>query len=292
MMMSFSIAIASGKGGTGKTTVAVSLFNILSRTLNVKVQLIDCDVEEPNDTLFFPDKQIIGTKAVCKLIPVINKVECSWCRRCSEYCEFNAIVILPMAEYAEINPGLCHSCGACLVACEDDAISEISKPIGEINTFALSDGSVIKEGILKIGSAMQTMLIRELKKNTNETADITIYDAPPGTSCPAVEAVADADYVVLVAEPTPFGLHDLKLMTRIITGAGIPFGVVVNKAGQGDDTLYRFLEEQQIEIIGKIPFSRDFAAAYAKGEIHLNLPSAISVPLDQIALQLTKRIVS
>ena len=141
--MSYSIAVASGKGGTGKTTVSVSLYNLLSEQLDGNVQLIDCDVEEPNDLLFFPEPELVNSNTIYKNLPVIDTDKCTYCRRCVEYCEFNAIVVIPTAEFAEINAGLCHSCGACLVACEDNAISETKDEIGEVNSYRVTNGSGI-----------------------------------------------------------------------------------------------------------------------------------------------------
>jgi MinD superfamily P-loop ATPase len=281
--MSYSIAVASGKGGTGKTTVAVSLYNILSEHLNGKVQLIDCDVEEPNDLLFFPAPDLVDSKTIYKSLPVIDTQKCTYCRKCVEYCEFNAIVVIPTAEFAEINAGLCHSCGACLVACDDNAISESEEAIGEVNRYSVTNGSGILEGKLKIGSTMQTMLIRALKKSVPPVSDLTIYDAPPGTSCPVVETIVDTDFVVLVTEPTPFGLHDLKLMVSIVKEMGKPYGVVINKAGMGNDEIYTYLEEQGATILGEIPYSREFAAGYANGSILTAIPKPVRYQLERIA---------
>jgi len=281
--MSYSIAVASGKGGTGKTTVAVSLYNILSEHLNGKVQLIDCDVEEPNDLLFFESPDLVDSKTIYKSLPVIDTQKCTYCRKCVEYCEFNAIVVIPTAEFAEINAGLCHSCGACLVACDDNAISESEEAIGEVNRYSVTNGSGILEGKLKIGSTMQTMLIRALKKSVPPVSDLTIYDAPPGTSCPVVETIVDTDFVVLVTEPTPFGLHDLKLMVSIVKEMGKPYGVVINKAGMGNDEIYTYLEEQGATILGEIPYSREFAAGYANGSILTAIPKPVRYQLERIA---------
>lgn len=302
--MAFSIAVASGKGGTGKTTVAVSLFNILASKAGRTVHLVDCDVEEPNDGLFFPAKQLINREQVHKTVPVIDTEKCTFCRRCADYCEFNAIVVIPTAGYAAVNNSLCHSCGACLVACEEDAISEVQDPIGDITNYDTGAGGTLAEGRLLIGSAMQTMLIRELKKRVQDQRtragetdaainpgshgkqqafSIEIFDAPPGTSCPVVETFADTDYVVLVAEPTPFGLHDLKLTVVILQEMEKPFGVVVNKAGIGEREIYRYLAEEKIVLLGEIPYSRTFAQEYAKGTIHDRLPDGFREALEQIA---------
>jgi MinD superfamily P-loop ATPase len=299
--MSYSIAVASGKGGTGKTTVSVSLYNLLSEQLNGNVQLIDCDVEEPNDLLFFPEPELVNSNTIYKNLPVIDTEKCTYCRRCVEYCEFNAIVVIPTAEFAEINAGLCHSCGACLVACEDNAISETIDEIGEVNSYRVTNGSDmtnesdtmkgsgIMEGKLKIGSTMQTMLIRALKRSVPPVSGLTIYDAPPGTSCPVVETIVDTDFVVLVTEPTPFGLHDLRLMVSIIKEIGKPYGVVINKAGLGNDEIYNYLEEQGSTILGEIPYNREFATGYAKGSILTAIPKPVRDQLERIAGTILKQ---
>ncbi len=265
--MSFSIAIASGKGGTGKTTVAVSLFESLSARYADGVSLVDCDVEEPNDLLFFPDAEHIGTKQVTRKLPTILTDTCTFCRKCTEYCAFNAITVLPPAGFAEINPDLCHSCGACLYICPENAVLEVDDSYGSINTYELPKGFKLIEGRLKIGSTLQTMLIGELKKSSPPESVILILDAPPGTSCPVVETITRADFVILVTEPTPFGLHDLKLMLDLVTELGLPHGVIINKAGLGDQKSYDYLKEKGVMILGEIPFNQDIAMGYAEGKI-------------------------
>ena len=261
------IAIASGKGGTGKTTVAVSLYYFLSKEFNNQVQLIDCDVEEPNDILFFPRLEIKEEKQVFSLVPEIDSDKCTFCKKCSEWCEFNAITIIKNLQFAQINKDLCHSCGACNVACGFNAITEHKKPLGKISKFDTIFGNGIIEGRLEIGSAMQTSLIKEVKKYSEAENHFTIFDAPPGTSCPVVETVSDADYVILVTEPTPFGLHDLKITVDLITDLNIPFGVIVNKAGLGNNEIYTFLKNKNIGFLGEIPFSKAYAAHYSRGNL-------------------------
>jgi MinD superfamily P-loop ATPase len=178
-------------------------------------------------------------------------------------------------QFAKVNHDLCHSCGACIAACEFGVISEHPQPLGVISHFETGIGNGLTEGRLKIGSAMQTMLIKEVKKNIRNSAEIMIYDAPPGTSCPVVETVANADYIILVTEPTPFGLHDLKITVELLKDLQKPFGVIVNKAGLGNDEVYRFLTENQIELLGKIPFIKEYAASYAEGHILNNIPEEI-----------------
>lgn len=281
--MPYSVSIISGKGGTGKTTVSVSLYRMLTRHRDVHVHLADCDVEEPNDLLFFPEFKTVKGEQVNKLVPVIDKDNCTYCRKCAEYCEFNAIVVIPPAEYASVNNDLCHACGACLEACEFNAITEHPEPIGTVNFIAGRNGVGITEGRLKIGSTMQTMMIRETKKRITEDHDIIILDAPPGTSCPVVETVAGTDFVIIVAEPTPFGLHDMMRIVELLEEIGIPFGVVINKAGMGDRKIYGYIGQKKIKTISEIPYDRNFAAAIARGRPEEGISIEIEEQLEKIA---------
>lgn len=265
------IAIASGKGGTGKTTIAVNLYYFLSKELNNQVQLVDCDVEEPNDVLFIPQPQLQHSQDVSTLVPEIDTNKCTFCKKCSEWCEFNAISIVKALKFAEVNKDLCHSCGACSLACKFDAIKEYPQALGKISNYTTNFGDGIIEGRLEIGSSMQTALIKEVKKSVDKNDYLILYDAPPGTSCPVVETVADVDYIILVTEPTPFGLHDLKLTIELIRELQIPFGVIVNKSGLGNNEVYNYLDNQKIELLGKIPFSRNYASSYSKGELLENM---------------------
>ncbi|MBN1132039.1 MAG: ATP-binding protein [Bacteroidales bacterium] len=288
--MPFKIAIASGKGGTGKTTFAVNLFRYLSQSMPGKVQLVDCDVEEPNDHIFFPEAQFEKLEKVYRLVPEIDQSKCTYCRKCVEYCEFNAIVVIPTVRFAEVNSSLCHSCGACIVACEDDAINEKPEEIGTIRRGFLPSGGRISGGTLKIGSSMQTMMIRELKKAVSGEAPITIFDAPPGTSCPVVAAIADADLIILVSEPTPFGMYDLKLSIDLLRELRKPFGVLINKSGLGTDELHNYLLNQGIELIGSIPFSRAYAGMYASGNLFNDIPEEVAFAFSEILHKLHDRI--
>ena len=269
------IAIASGKGGTGKTTVAVNLFYYLSKIYENKVQLIDCDVEEPNDILFLNQLKRIKEKEVFTLVPTIDITKCTFCKKCAEWCEFNAITIIKNLKFTEINKDLCHSCGACSMACNDNAITEFEQPLGIITQFNTNFGNGIVEGRLEIGSAMQTSLIKEVKKYASEKNKIILFDAPPGTSCPVVETVSDADFVVLVTEPTPFGLNDLKITVDLLIDLTIPFGVIVNKAGLGSNDMFQYLLENNIELLGEIPFSKKYASQYSNGDLLKDIPSEI-----------------
>ncbi|MEN8117978.1 MAG: ATP-binding protein [Bacteroidota bacterium] len=261
------IAVASGKGGTGKTTISVNLYQVIGKYFDNDVKLVDCDVEEPNDALFFGEARKTGEKQTFQLIPEIDTDKCTYCRKCADWCEFNAITIVKNLEFAEVNNDLCHSCGACTVACNFDAITEKEHPLGTISYFGTETGGGLIEGRLKVGSAMQTAQIKEVKKEVNDYQATVLYDAPPGTSCPVVETVSDVDYIILVTEPTPFGLHDLKITVDLLEEIEKPFGVIVNKAGLGSDEVYQFLEEKNIELLGKIPFAKEYASDYASGEI-------------------------
>jgi MinD superfamily P-loop ATPase len=269
------LAIASGKGGTGKTTVAVFLFHFWAKYKNRSVQLVDCDVEEPNAALFLSPLRMKNKKTVYQYIPEIDTRVCTFCKKCSEWCAFNAISIVANRKFAEVDNTLCHSCGACLVACPENALTEKPHPLGAITHYITEDGNFFSEGRLEVGSAMQTMLIKALKKEVRKKENITILDSPPGTSCPVVETAADADYVILVTEPTPFGLHDLKITVELLHELQKPFGVVVNKAGLGSTDVYAFLEENNIELLGEIPFSREFARRYSAGELLKEIPQEL-----------------
>jgi MinD superfamily P-loop ATPase len=265
--MCFKIAVVSGKGGTGKTTVSVSLMHYMHRMLGASVHLVDCDVEEPNDALFFSDKVLEASQPVYQAIPEINTDNCSFCRQCSDYCAYNAIVVIPSVKFAQVEPALCHSCGACSVACKDDAITLRQELVGTVNHYSLGDHLLLSEGELKVGSAMQTMLIKSLKKSLPASDGIIIFDAPPGTSCSVVETISDADLVVIVAEPTPFGVHDMELTIQLVQDMDKPYGVVVNKAGLGTDAIYQVLTDYSSELFGTIPFDKNYAKGYATGQL-------------------------
>lgn len=265
--MSFNIAIVSGKGGTGKTTISVQLAMFLSQKMKNSVRLVDCDVEEPNDGLFFPQKKRIESKTIYQSIAEIDMNKCRFCKDCVAYCNYNAIVVIPPVKFAQVEKTLCHSCGACIVACKHNAINEIPEPIGQVNSYKINSRLSLIEGELKIGSPMQTMLIKSLKKEAVSQDSIMILDAPPGTSCSVVETVSDAQVVIVVTEPTPFGLHDLKLTAELLRNMKKPFGVIVNKAGLGNNELFDYLEKENIQLIDHIPFSKEIAAKYASGDL-------------------------
>lgn len=249
------ISISSGKGGTGKTTVAVNLALALDNA-----QLIDCDVEEPNAHILLKPK-ILEEKPVFAFYPSINENKCTYCGRCTELCQYNAIFVTQSG--IMVFPELCHSCGLCVLACPEGAISEERREIGIIRK-GIADGVDIVYGELNVGEPMAVPVIREVKKMIQKTKDV-IIDVSPGASCPVVTSVYGSDFALLVTEPTPFGLHDLKIAVEVLRMLQIPLGVVVNQAGIGDKKVYEYCEKEGIPIMLEIPFSRRIAELYSRG---------------------------
>jgi MinD superfamily P-loop ATPase len=284
--MPYKIAIASGKGGTGKTTVAVNLWYLFRKHSDRYVGLVDCDVEEPNALIFFDDAEKQEEQEIFQMVPEIDIKRCTFCRKCVDFCEFNALVVIPPAKFAEVNSGLCHSCGACLVACPEQAISEFPLSVGKVTNYKLDERGQLIEGMLKVGSAMQTMLIKKLKKLVPDEFEIILYDSPPGTSCSVVETLNGSDYVVLVSEPTPFGLYDLKIMTELLGEIKKPFGIVINKAGVGNNDLYEYIEKEGFELLGELPFDETYAGSYARGSLFRDIPDTIRDSYRQIVNKL------
>ena len=253
------LSIASGKGGTGKTTVAVNL--ALSLDGNQPIQFLDCDVEEPN-AHFFLKPEITKRKEVFLPIPEILEDKCTYCGKCAEVCAYNAIAVLK--DNVLVFPELCHGCGGCSLLCPEKAINEKGQRIGDIEFGATNDIQFI-HGKLDIGQAMSPPLIREVKKHINSTRTI-IIDAPPGTSCPVVESVKGSDFSLLVTEPTPFGLNDLRLAVETLKKLEIPSGVVINRSDIGDSQVEEYCLEQNIPVLMTIPMDLNFAVAYSKGK--------------------------
>jgi MinD superfamily P-loop ATPase len=255
------VAVASGKGGTGKTTVATNLAVVASDSSRT-VHLLDCDVEEPNCHIFL-SPQIEHREEVTVEVPVVDSEKCTACGQCSDICEFNAIAC--MGEKVITFPELCHACKACWLVCPEGAITPGTRSIGELEQGSVR-GMTFTHGRLKIGEAMAVPLIRKVKKSAN-SHDLTIIDAPPGTSCPMVGSVNDADFVCLVTESTPFGLNDLELAVGVVRKIGLDMGVVINRVGIGDDRVKRYCEENDIAVLAELPDDRRVAESYSRGEI-------------------------
>jgi len=255
------ISIASGKGGTGKTTVAVNLALALKN-----IQLLDCDVEEPNAHLFLKPHIEEEVKAYIP-VPEVDELKCTYCGKCREVCAYHAVAVLSGNNGNRgsvlVFTHLCHGCGACSLLCQQGAIKEVNKEIGVIEIGKKSDMQFI-DGRLNVGEAMSPPLIRQVKKLINPTRTV-IIDAPPGTSCPVITAVKGSDFCVLVTEPTPFGLNDLILAVEVLRKLEIPFGVVINRCDIGDGKVESYCKQENAPILMKIPFSREIAVSYSEG---------------------------
>ncbi len=254
------ISVASGKGGTGKTLVATSLALSLKDEGIRHVQLLDCDVEEPDDHIFMKPA-ITRSEAVSIPVPRVDEGKCTHCGKCAEVCAYNAIAVL--AKYVMVFPDLCHGCGACSYLCPEKAISEVPHDIGVIET-GNADGIAFGHGILTIGQAMAPPIIREVKRLIDKNS-LVIIDSSPGTSCPVVEAVKDSDFCLLVTEPTPFGLNDLVLAVATVRQLGIPCGIVLNRAGVGDGKTEEYCNNENIPILMTIPLDTNIAGLYSRG---------------------------
>jgi len=258
------IAVASGKGGTGKTFVATNLFNVLSRR-SEKVTLTDCDAEAPNDLLFFRTDHL-NESEVTHEVPVINKDACTWCGRCSQWCNYNAIFYVETAKIIEVIENLCHGCGACSFACNSGAISEKPVVLGTVTSFMTESGSPLVEARMRVNEMSPVRVIKEAILNAGDEG-VTILDSPPGTSCPFVQTVDTADFVLLVTEPTPFGLSDLKQSVETLKEMNKPLGVLINRANIGDNAVKNFLEEQNIRLLAEIDFDPEIARTYSEGKL-------------------------
>lgn len=258
------IVVASGKGGTGKTLVATSLALVASQ-LECTV-LLDADVEAPNAALFL-NPVLDKERVVEQMVPLVDQTACTHCGRCAEVCQYNAIAVL--ADKTLVFEDLCHGCGSCALHCPEGAIREVPKAIGRIQAGA-ANGIAFGQGELKVGEAMATPIIRALKRYARdvgwEKAAWVIRDAPPGTACPVIEALRDADVALLVTEPTPFGLHDLRMAVNVARDVlGLPTGVVINKDGAGDSGVEEYCRQKGLPILMRIPLQREIAGTYAQG---------------------------
>jgi len=252
------ISIASGKGGTGKTTVATNL----AVSLGSDVQLLDCDVEEPNVHLFI-NPVIELNKKVYTPVPQIDEEKCNFCKKCAEICRFKAIAVIK--ETVLTFPELCHSCGGCVEVCPEKAITETGRELGVIE-IGHRNSLAFAHGRLRVGEAMSPPLIREVRSYTRSD-QLTIIDAPPGTSCPVIAAMKGADFVLMVTEPTPFGLHDLKLAVEAVKLLEIPRGLVINRSDIGDDSVQTYAKMEKLPILMEIPFDRRIAEIYSRGKL-------------------------
>ncbi|HID32886.1 MAG TPA: (4Fe-4S)-binding protein [bacterium (Candidatus Stahlbacteria)] len=257
------ISVASGKGGTGKTTIATSL----ALSFKEEITFLDCDVEEPN-AYFFIRPEITNRSSFDIPIPKINYERCTFCGRCSEVCAYNAIAVVPNKVLTF--PELCHGCGCCISLCPEEAMVEVPRVIGMIETGRAGKVQFI-QGRLNIGEPSSTPIIRAMKKLINRE-DLVIIDAPPGNSCPVIEAVRNSDYTILVTEPTPFGLYDLDLAVKMLGKLKIDHGIVINRAGIGDQAVERFARDRKIPIITQIAYDREIARTYAQGGDLSSLP--------------------
>jgi MinD superfamily P-loop ATPase len=252
------ISVASGKGGTGKTLVATSL--ALSLSGSYEVQLLDCDVEEPNDHILLKP-EIVGSEVVAIPAPEVDEEKCTHCGRCAEVCAFHAIVVL--RDQVMTFPELCHGCGTCSYLCPEEAIAEVDRQTGLVE-WGYGGGVNLVHGRLALGEAMAGPVIRKVKQYISDDK-VTIIDVPPGTSCPVVEAIKGSDFCILVTEPTPFGLNDLTLAVKTVGELKIPCGVVLNRVGIGDFGVQRYCREENIPILLSIPLDTKIARLYSRG---------------------------
>ncbi len=281
------IAVASGKGGTGKTTLAVALSALMPGSVYV-----DMDVEEPNGKIFLKP-QITESMDFTQKIPEIQADKCTYCGKCADACEYNAISIIKPIKKALFFSDLCHSCGVCVYVCpEDGAIIEVDKSKGKIN-FGKYGGSTsvnFIEGILNVGEPSAVPLISGVNRELKNNEGLFVLDAPPGTSCPVVATLEDVDYVVLVTEPTPFGLNDLKLALEVVRELGKPYGMVVNKHDLAYTQAESFAKENEVEIIGRIPFDRKIAQLYSEGLLLGEMSDKLKQELSSIVSVLERKL--
>ncbi len=260
-----NLAVASGKGGTGKTTVAVNLALALEEE---NIQLLDCDVEEPNAHLFIKP-ELVQSSSVGIPVPQVDLEKCNFCGRCAEVCAFNALAVFK--DQVMVLPELCHGCGSCAYLCPEKAISEHNRSIGCVNV-GMKNELFLAYGCLNPGEAMSPPLINAVK-DLRDCDALTIVDAPPGTSCPVIAAVNGCDFCMLVTEPTPFGLHDLDLAVQMVRKLGLPAGVVINRCDLGDDAVENYCFDNALPVLQKIPWDIELSRLYARGEAAvLHLP--------------------
>jgi len=266
-----TIAIASGKGGTGKTFISTNLYKLMLDK-NINVALADVDVEEPNSLLFFKEAKESTYKVVDEFRPDIQTDKCTFCGKCAEWCNYNAIMVIPRMKKITLIDDLCHGCQACQFACEYGAILPSKTDIGKVTSFIYDNKINLFEGKMIISKSSATPVIKETIKiaKNHDNYEYLILDSPPGTSCPFIQTSVRADYVILVAEPTPFGISDLRQSIETLKDLKISYGIVINKCDLGDNKLKEYLAEENAEIISEIPFSKDIAHDYSVGNIASN----------------------
>ncbi len=252
------ISVASGKGGTGKTTIATSLASVLGS----RAQLLDCDVEEPNCHILM-NPVLDVSESIAIPVPVVDMEKCTLCGKCEEVCRFSAIVII--GDQVLTFPEMCHGCGGCSLLCPEKAVREGSRELG-VRETGFAGPTEFVHGLLRVGEAMSPPLIRAVKEKVNPEK-VVILDAPPGASCPVIHTVMGSDFVILVTEPTPFGLHDLKIAVEALSPLEIPSGVILNRSDLGDREVQEFCAEKGIPVLAEIPHSRRIAEGYAKGNL-------------------------
>lgn len=277
------VSIASGKGGTGKTTVSASLACVWKKP----VLAVDLDVEEPNLHLFL-NPEISHQEKIYLETPVVDESKCTLCRMCSDLCQFQAIKV--MGETLLTFTEMCHGCGGCLAICPEKALSPGQRELGILSQGSSRGKISFLMGSLRVGEAMSPPLMTIVKKRMmeilgKERAD-AIIDAPPGVSCPAVCAVMDSDLIILVTEPTPFGFHDFRLAWESFSSMGKPMAVVINRAGLGDSSVYRFCDEKKLPILASIPYDRNIAQAYSKGQVVARLSPELEHKFSDLAREL------
>ncbi len=257
------IAVLSGKGGTGKTTVATNLAYSLQQS-GRKIQLLDADAEEPNSHIFF-NVVYVAEESVNILIPDIDRSACTHCGKCAQACEFSAISV--SQKHIMVFEYLCHGCGVCSMVCPVKAISEKPKEIGKIRIGRTKEGILFGEGILNVGEPSPVRIIRQMKKHIDQNMDVVILDSPPGTSCPVVETVQNVDFALLVTEPTPFGLHDLKLSIDAMRDLNVEIGVVLNRYDGAYTEIEKYLNKENIPLLMTIPYDVIIARSYSNGQL-------------------------
>jgi MinD superfamily P-loop ATPase len=283
--LNIKIAVASGKGGTGKTLVSTNLFWAVQNA-GIPVTLVDCDAEEPNVAEFISG-EVFAQFQVTQNIPVINSESCVFCSKCVDYCNYNAIVFLPDNHFIQVVEDLCHDCGACAVACTFGAITQKEKQLGTVRSIQPDSLTEFIEARADVGVYSPVPLIKKAIREINYRY-LAICDSPPGISCPFIASVDQADFVILVTEPTPFGLNDLKLSVETLQHLHKKFGVIVNRAGLGNLDVYNWLLINNIPLLMEIPFDREIARIYSEGLLLVEQKPAYQLQFKQVLKAIEK----